>query len=83
MALEERFSRLETKFDKLQDQVHQNHLELLQCFSKVKNDTDEEIGAINLKLKEHDGHFSMVTKLLGLGSIIGGWLGLRDLWPHK
>lgn len=83
MPLEERFSRLEAKFDRLQDQAHANHLEILQCFNKAQDETDKEISAINLKLKEHDGHFSMVTRLLGLGSIIGGWISIKDWFGAK
>lgn len=82
MTESQRLDRLESKVDKIQDQMHSNHLELLNCFNRSKDETDADIGAINLKLKEHDGHFSMVARLLGLGSILGGWISIKD-WFSK
>lgn len=78
-----RLDRLELKLDNLQSQSHQNHIELLSVISKRDAELDDEINAINLKLKEHDGHFGLMARLLGLGSILGGWVGLRDLWPRQ
>lgn len=76
-----RLDRLELKLDSLQSQSHQNHIELLSALSQRDAELDDEINAINLKLKEHDGHFGLMAKLLSAGSILGGWLGLKEFWP--
>lgn len=83
MAMEDRLNRLEVKVDKIQDQIHSNHLELLSCFQNSLGELEDKVDTNTLKIKEHDGHFSLFAKILGLGSILGGWLGLRDLWPKQ
>lgn len=77
-----RLDRLELKLDSLQNQTHQNHVELLTVFRGSIDEVNEDIGAINLKIKEHDGHFALVARLLGLGSLVGGWLSIKE-WFSK
>ncbi len=79
-ASEERFSRLEAKVDRLQDQAHQNHLELLSCISKANDAIDDEINALKLKTERHDSYFSGIVKVLGLGGAVSSWLAIKDLF---
>lgn len=68
--------------DKLQDQAHAYHLELLSCISKSNDAVDEELDNLKSTLQKHDSYFSALAKLAGLSSILAGWLSLKDiLWP--
>jgi hypothetical protein len=80
---DERLGRLEGKIDRLQEQTHEYQLEVLSVLKKDKEDTNQELTEMKLKIKEHDGHFATVIKVLGLGSLVSGWIALKDLWPNK
>ncbi len=82
MTNEERLYRLENKVDKLQDQAHAYHLELLSCITKSNDAMDEEINNLKLTVDRHQSYFGLVLKALGLGGILTSWLSLKDLL-HK
>ncbi len=77
-----RLDRVDNKLDRLQEQLHENHLEILGQIRSMSEDTMDEINALKLKVQQHDGHFSLFAKLLGGSSIIAGWLSVKDLF-HK
>lgn len=80
---EDRLNRVELKLDRLQEQSHINHMEMLSCFQSAKDEAQEEINSLKMKVDRHESYFAMVLKALGLGGIITSWLSLRDLFPHS
>ena len=78
--MEDRFSLLEAKVYRLQDQAHQNHLELLQCFTNYKDEVDDEMHKVSLKLDRHDSYFSGMIKILGLGGALTSWLSIKEFF---
>lgn len=83
MTQEERLGRVENKLDRLQEQVHENQLELLAQLREDREVTAKEYMEVKLTTQRHDEHFGMIAKVLGLGGLVSGWLGLKDFFPHK
>lgn len=83
MALEDRIVRVESKVDQLQSQAHSNHLEILSAFNDAKEEATKELNDLKMKVERHEGYFSGIVRLLGLGSLISGWLAIKDLFPHS
>lgn len=73
-----RLDRLELKVDRLQEQAHQYHVELLSAVQKGNDLLEERVNDLESVTERHSSYFGMVLKALGLSGIITSWLSLKD-----
>ncbi len=73
-----RLDRLELKVDRLQEQAHQYHVELLSAVQKGNDLLEERVNDLESVTERHSSYFGMVLKELGLSGIITSWLSLKD-----